>query len=496
MAKGRPKKENKFIPREIQVTLTYPTEKKVVSARSNRAADLLIRDAIRENGEVIPSKYVIYWELRKELPYSVYDPNLCEWRTFYKTFTFKARTQEECLIRAERKRMQHLNGVANSANYVSHDLRFEDRQLVSPRIQERRDRDSQIEFLDSLPTISQLIENSIAAKLERGQIKATYAETSRSYLRTYINQSTSPSADQERYVEPFVFGDLRIHEVTRALLQEFIDSLARKKTKYERPLSSATIRKIVQTIQAAWNTLELNEEQARFHEQLRFEEKFLSLPKEKLVRPNTAYTESEIRKLLQSCEDEVDRAFLAVCLMGVRAPGEVSGLRWSDIVKEEDGYWMNISHQIQIIDGERVLTDVKTGDKGIRKLAIPDQMVDWITGTQALAKFRQSDFVIPGVGGSGLAWGSESPKALQRRFERLKKRAGINRKGSTLYALRHTVTSEIASLGGLDLAVVAGGWANSATFRKNYDQRNMAKPQRQVANQMSFLPAIEASASL
>lgn len=405
---------------------------------------------------------------------------------------FKSPTREGALRKAEEARrngllLVNVHGPYDSVcvEQVSVDLNEEIKETHRQARREMRRRVTE----GHIPTISDLIRRNIKLKEGRGQIEPSTAETDRQNLKR-IETQTIPDTDPDLYVPSFVLGDLRIDEVTQTLLQEFVDSLSKARSaKTGEALSPKYIRNIVGTIASGWKILQSDEHLRPLFGRLLFTKGHLNFPKPKEVRPNTKYTAEEVEDLIANCTDDMDRAFLALGLTGMRAPGEPAGCKWSDLHEYGGETFVSVERQIQEVKGRFISKPTKTGARGERSVPIPKRLVEMIEPMKVHADRSGSEFILCGNVGAGSSKGCTSPNVLQERFNRLKERAGITRDGATLYALRHTVISEFRRVHGSDIAQLIGGHTNKAMLDKHYDQNRSEELLTKTAEDMPWAKA-------
>lgn len=486
---GRPRKDHGFpIEWEIEATLK-DGNKKTVKVYSGKQLGEKLNELLPQckNGHFPKQKetrfrYVAYIPFiygKDEDSEPVYD---------YKRKQFKAKTLDEARERAEQTRDAILGCVPSWRGSVSpNGLTEVDRKRAERLIAEQERELGKVRAKYQVPTIGQLVEQHLTKKEKRRQAEGSTVEMNRIYLRKHIMAPTIPDEDPSIRVEPFVLGNIRVTEAKQEHLREFADSLSRKKSeRSEGTLAPKTVRNIVSLVRSAWRELEASSDYADAFRRLHFEERHLPLPKEEIVRPNLRYSPQEVESLISACRDGIDRALLALALIGLRPPGEVCGCKWEDFCEHAGERFVNVTRQIDHVKGKRIVKGLKTGKKGQKALPVSLRMWEMLQEAKAFVEKANSPFVLRGTGGEGDAEGSLSPSSVQEKFLNLKKLAGIEREGATLYALRHTVLSEARRAHGMEKAQLIAGHTSSRMIDRHYDQNIQADLLRGVGNTMPW----------
>lgn len=315
------------------------------------------------------------------------------------------------------------------------------------------------------PTLSEWMERVFQTKLDRKMVARSYFETVMHVVRGQINVPF----DSRAYKNPISLGELKVKEVTQERFQEFVDALGQRTQKNGQPLSATYIKRICDYIRIAWFALRRDKLLSRYASHLAFDADTLDLPKSRTkARPNTMYTQHEVERLFDACEDTLDGLILILGLLGIRMPGEGRGLRWTDLQVNGDDLWLHVRQQVVDEGAAAVVRHRKATEGGESvSLYIPIRLRSVFNQARATAR-ETNAFMLVKPGGKGDK--PISASAIQGRFRKIRERAGVIRPGATLYALRHTVVTHTVELGGDEAGRKIGAWSTSKIMIQNYDQ--------------------------
>lgn len=174
------------------------------------------------------------------------------------------------------------------------------------------------------------------------------------------------------------------------------------------------------------------------------------MPKCKPAAPRDSFTAEEARALLDAAEQERLSALVATGLMLGLRPGELTGLRWSDLDLDGAPAILSVTGSMKRqprSDGtpgyELVMGDVKQSTSGRRTVGLPLDLARRLREhrrRQAAERLAVADLWQD----HGLVFCSElgsplDPSNVRRTFARMAKRAGLDARFP--YSLRHTAAS-------------------------------------------------------
>lgn len=161
-------------------------------------------------------------------------------------------------------------------------------------------------------------------------------------------------------------------------------------------------------------------------------------------KPPVALDEHQIPRFLEaSAGDRLAQYWLTAMLLALR-PGEVTGLRWSDV--DFDRHQVTIARGIQYSDGAYHVRETKT--RQVRTIPLPavaeralrSQRMNQLWEQGEASTWTDQDLVFTNREG-----GPVHPPYARRRLQAVLERAGLPR--LTLYQLRHTGATLLLHLG-------------------------------------------------
>lgn len=439
----------------------------------------LKKAAFLATGEA-PEVHTTYWEYRAWLNRVTDDGSVEEFeRTFSSSRSDEAKraavAEQELLLRDAVERGHALDSCRLNDFARLHWEQLK-RVLVREKVRNRASEDRSM--VTSAPTLGELIQSNLDRKRANRSVEASTLQTDFSFFEHWVKRKLLTTKVRGLAETPYALADVRISYLTQPVIQEFVDALSRAEHRHGKDgLSRATIENILGVVSSAWRTIRNHPQYSEFYPRVNFREDVV-LPKKAIVRPNSRYSFDEVERLIAACEDDIDRAVLGLSLMGIRAPGESAGVMVDDFFKYRDHTFLRVHQQIDVVDGVRLLKAyTKTGsqgsDEGVRELLVLPRLLKLIRPCAEQARALDYKFVLHSDSGEGETYGSVDVHVPQVRFEGLKARAGIDRRGATLYALRKTVTSHAKEVGGTDLAQIIGGWRGRGVFSRHYDESEM-----------------------
>lgn len=254
----------------------------------------------------------------------------------------------------------------------------------------------------------------IDAKLNSDQGYVGQYNNALGYIKNHMNTPTVPAERGER-VEPFVIGKLLLGEMTQLHVQEWLDSVDRRKKANGEPYSAQTkkllrsfIRMVYYQAQAAGKPVK-----AILWDQRRGGVR-ITKPVHKV---KALFSDELVRELFLACENDMERALVALCLCSLRAPGEVVAVRWRNI----RGGIIQVEKQHRDQNGKLLVTNTKT--RTVRDVPIPPHLAKFIEAVRP-KDAKGDDWVLQGGYCSKSAKktdldGSLSPGRAQDIFDRI-----------------------------------------------------------------------------
>lgn len=193
------------------------------------------------------------------------------------------------------------------------------------------------------------------------------------------------------------------------------------------------------------------------------------------------FTSEEIEAILGAADDVYDRAIVGLALCGLRPPGEVLGVKTSDVDYEKRELWVHGQIRCEKQPNgkwERVYKDrTKTGRLDPRRksrVPIPERAMPYIESTRELG----AEFVVP----SPVDNGPMHPSTASKRWAALLERAGVRHR--RFYNTRHTVATRLIRDGADPKTVqLIGGWSDARTLLNAYVRIDV----EQAAKQLSMM---------
>lgn len=277
-------------------------------------------------------------------------------------------------------------------------------------------------------TVEEYLEAWYADRVQADELKATTARGYRSHIDHYL----VPHLGHIR------LRDLRGQDVDRMILK------LKKSGARERPLSNATIQRVLATLRKAMNEA-LTRGLIPVNPVARSTRKPSKVAKKK-VDPWTA---DELSAFLAFIADDTAlvNVVTVAALTGLRR-GELVGLEWKSVDLTDDGGSLTVSRTLVDLGADGVRVDVPKSDASKRTLAFGSTVAAALRSQRVTHPFTKA--VFPGPDG-----GDWRPNALSDAFERAVKRAGdeIGLRPCRLHDLRHYAATQ-ALAAGVPLATV------------------------------------------
>ncbi|MCW5940817.1 MAG: site-specific integrase [Fimbriimonadaceae bacterium] len=189
------------------------------------------------------------------------------------------------------------------------------------------------------------------------------------YIKNHMLLPTV-TAERGKEVTPFVIGELLLGEMTQQHVQEWLDSVDRRKKPNGEPYSAQTkkllrsfVRMVYYQAQAAGKPVKT----------ILWDQRRGGIRITKPVHKVKAlFSDELVRELFLACEDDQERALVALCLCSLRAPGEVVAVRWRNI----RGGIIQVEKQHRDQNGKLIMTNTKT--RTVRDVPIPPHLAKFI----------------------------------------------------------------------------------------------------------------------
>jgi integrase len=217
-----------------------------------------------------------------------------------------------------------------------------------------------------------------------------------------------------------------------------------------------------------------------------------TMPRAKEPAPRRSLTPEEARQLMDAAVgNRLEGLVILGLAIGLR-PGELAGLRWSDVVLDGDAPTLTVSGSMKRLvktgrKGYRLERGaVKKSSNGVRTVALPPLAVEAL---KAHWDRQESERLAAGRlwQDHGLVFATEigtplDPSNLRRRFAELVKRAGLPADVSFVYVMRHSLVSLLLDAGASieEVADVVGD--DPRTLYKHY--RHQVRPVARATTRM------------
>ncbi len=164
-------------------------------------------------------------------------------------------------------------------------------------------------------------------------------------------------------------------------------------------------------------------------------------------RPVEIFTPEEVAAILEAVKGHHYQAAVQIALeVGLR-PGELWGLRWSDL----NGGTLSVERTVTVVDGQLAVTEQPKTAAGRRQIPLSTHIISALNVRRKVALtagLASKDCpMFPGHRGT-LTW----PSNFRAQFKTILKTAGVKQRH--LYTCRHTAASTMLN-GGLPLPIVA-----------------------------------------
>lgn len=341
--------------------------------------------------------------------------------------------------------------------------------------------------------------NKLLNQKASGRLIVTSRLTVGAWLEEWLEDYVKPSTKQRTYesyvgivrrwitphIGKIVLKELKASDIDRLLAKGKRGELSAPKLDEEGkevrvPLSPDSLRLIRATLRRACN-IAMRKDKLGENPVLRTE------PPKMPTREVIHLTSDQVGKLLMQCNDREIGNLVAVALFTGLRIGEAVGLTWSNV--DLDGGTIRISQQLQRIGGQFVLTDLKTGSKARRSLAIPTPAVAALKDQKARALLRGE---MPSSLAADLDLVFTSPtgrplhaRNVDQQLKAMCLAAGIP--PVSFHKLRHTVATSMAEAG-VALDVIRDQLGHSQiTLTANTYRHFVPAKQKEAADKLAEL---------
>lgn len=312
--------------------------------------------------------------------------------------------------------------------------------------------------------------------------ESTYT-THRGILDTWIDRKFHHKGEEVN------IGRTEVSKVTQPLFESWLVMLSTSANKYGRTNSLEMVKLAISVLRVAWSELDFDQDTREIFRALTFNPRRLAtfLPairgtdeqSEIKQRARDAFDVASIRRLIEVSEkgDPINRAILALALLGIRSPSEVAGARWEDFEDELGVTWFQPVRSI-VTTGKGALRKVvvgrttKTGASDVRTIPLSKWQKEAI---EALP--NRSGYIL------GTLSDPAHPDFIRARFDKLMELAEVHTETQALSinSCRHTVITHIKRLDDGDRRARLIGHAKKGRdmVAKHYD-RNTRSDHRQL----------------
>ncbi len=287
--------------------------------------------------------------------------------------------------------------------------RFEEREKVE---QEHR-------RLQGLPTLSDLHKMAVDADFKTYRIGVGTADNARSFAGPWLYDRT----------------DLRLNLVPAHEFKNWLkDELARSEG------GSKRLKSAIGEIKRIYKYLVRHSELSQYKDA--FSVEALHAEMNGIIRPvdgtfiRRTLSADEIESLLRVCQDDFERAVIALPLVGMRTRGEVAGLSWADITLELGSHWIKVEHTVVVTKGGKLNLELP-------KDVVSRKRKDRMTHRHYPVSARLMNIIEPLRGNGKYVLGIDDklvrPDIVSDLQAELLTRAGLKSRSVVGYSLRHTV---------------------------------------------------------
>ena len=340
--------------------------------------------------------------------------------------------------------------------------------------------DLKIDFPED--TVRHIVERYQDRQRRTGKLAESTYTTHRGILDTWIDREFHHKGKKVN------IGQTEISKVTQPLFESWLVMLSTSANKYGRTNSLEMVKLAISVLRVAWSELDFDKDTREIFRSLTFNPRRLAtfLPasrgtdeqSEIKQRARDAFDVASIRKLIEVSEkgDPVNRAILALALLGIRSPSEVSGAKWEDLAEELGVTWFQPVRSIVTAgkgDTRKVVVGrtTKTGASDVRTIPLTRWQKEAV---EALP--NRSGFIV------GSLTEPAHPDLIRARFDKLMELAGVQDETQALSinSCRHTVITHVKRLADGDRRARLIGHAKKGRdmVAKHYDRNTRSDHRR------------------
>ena len=286
--------------------------------------------------------------------------------------------------------------------------------------------------LDAIPTVSTLFKSEVERKTAGGSIQKNTADIYLYEARAFELETNTNSGHKP-------LGDTQVHDVTRASIQEWFGVYAARSTRLGKLPTAKSCENVLSHLRTVAKALKKDDKLSSYagpYDVIDGLIEELKKGKGDGWRNRVRLTNDSVAKLIEACQNDVERAAVALTLAGSRPPSEPTALEWTHLERDDRGnlWWHVQASAIEQVGGKLDLrAHTKTKDVDYRQLSVARRFVPWVEALRG----RSDTYVL------GDESGPMRPKDFTEMIEALIERAGIGGSGVSTYSLRHTAADEV-----------------------------------------------------
>ena len=290
--------------------------------------------------------------------------------------------------------------------------------------------------IDAIPTVAALFQSEVKRKLAGGFLQQNTADVYLYEAAAFDLETTTNSGRRP-------LGDTQVHDVTRSSIQEWFSMYAARSTRLGRLPTAKSCENVLSHLRTVGKVLKKDDVLSTYAGpydviESMIEELKRSTGKGDGWRNRLRLTNDSVTKLIDACQNDVERAAVALTLAGSRPPSEPAALEWTHLERDNGNLWWHVqASAIEQVGGRLELrAHTKTKDVDYRQLSVARRFVPWIEALRG----RSDKYVL------GDENGPMRPKDFTEMIESLIEKAGIGGSGVSTYSLRHTAADEVERL--------------------------------------------------
>ena len=265
----------------------------------------------------------------------------------------------------------------------------------------------------------------------------------------------------DKHLRPHI-GQYVLRDLEPANIQAMVDRLSQV-------LAPSTLHGVCRLLKAMLSSALKN----RLIAQSPYQE--IRLPKFRQKKPRVLTKDEQMR--LEQAAMEADSLEYLLCLYTGLRLGELCALRYEDI--DFVSNVLIVSHSVKRVStgasagcATKLIVDAPKTESSEREIPLPFFLLKMLADRMHNSDATVDAFIFPNTKG-----GAADPRTIQKRFERLSKKAGI--RGAHMHTLRHTfaMRSLERGMGYKALSEILGHSSSETTIR-HYDNCTLEKKQK------------------